>query len=463
MILYASNPDALASQRMAYDQFYNSANQQAAARADAINANNVQNLMRQRQQDIARSDSIRANDSANNIANSRMAFQAQEDALNRGSSERNVDTQYSYSKSKNDDEINQQNFRLALSVANHGELPESESDLGAMYPGLTPSQIKALTSTNNESRLVSFKSAAQKNFNEGNPILPSDVGSFISKTSPVFKSASDFASTLIRPVIEEHDRQSELARAGNLSIRIAKDAAALTPGKGTVQPSGSWQKDADKRVSDMKADKNSSVVINPATGNFEPTIPNYAWMVKAKESGVAAPEKSVAVAPPAPLQPPAVSINHLIQNPQTAKDFDNRYGQGSSAKYLSPQAPANPAPVQSAPVQDQFPNYNIRPAQPAQSMSLDSAPQSESNMIQFSPIAQAQTQAAPIIPTPKEEDQKTWQKRHDKNMAEMKDNNWEIEKLQKVLKNKTFVGQWADANARLTKLLARQSELSTAR
>lgn len=213
MIIYGSSPDSLAQQQLAYTQLYANTGQQNAARADAAAARNLNAILDTRRQDIASQQFDQ-----NNLANQqRMAWQSQQNELNRLSAQRNTDVQYGAVRN------NQVNNDFKLAFQSAVTLPTDKQQLKKLYPQFSDTQIDQLSNQADAAKFYSFLQRGEDAAKQGAYINPNDVGQYLSPDSKYYDQAVKQTLAWAQPQQQEHQREQSYIDTSKRLARILQE------------------------------------------------------------------------------------------------------------------------------------------------------------------------------------------------------------------------------------------------
>jgi len=303
-MLYGSGPDQLATQQMEYDRLYNSSNENNASRYDAAQARAVENILRQRQADAEAQRFADQEAGRSQDQQTAYDFRANQAALDRTA-------QFSPYGSRGG---NQKFDELVKQI---DWLPSDPKQLAAFAPGLPPDQFNQLQlMVQRRDKMIAANQQQQ-----------ADKQAVID--APQNKAATEGAA---------------LADAGNLYNRAAADTAAIaknpiTPARAWYNPAG-WAQPAgipsdniiqpsdhanalmatrDRTLAPQItpgaiAAKDSTIQVNPVTGNIEPryqTTPSF-------RPPVILPSNPPPVAPPVAPPPIQAAPSPIVPNKTAA-------------------------------------------------------------------------------------------------------------------------------------------------
>lgn len=347
MILYASSPDGVAAQQQFYDQYNLGANQNNAARFDAAQARALQATLTQRDYDQR---AQQASDDAAQRAqqfNQGEDFSAGQNALDRASREKDVQTQYASTDKNRTDALNQKDFDNAQRLAMAGQTPQTEDLLKTQYPNFDSNQIKVLANASAQYGLSKFQAALDRSVKLGQPLPIEAIKGYVNPESPFYQDAVDHRNSVLAPATSAFNSSDKKAFQGNNAINISKDVSELNPSPATTagldwlpsrnqtayqnvvsgvgmalplvgllgrgiakagagvanyfdpphqaQPTGDWQTRAPQIVAALNSGQNPDVTTDPVTGGFKPAFLNP--NVPASAQG------SIAASQPLAIQP----------------------------------------------------------------------------------------------------------------------------------------------------------------
>lgn len=305
MIIYGSSPDAVAQQQQFYDQYNLGANQNNAARFDSAQARALQAALQQREFDQRAQDSADSSDQSAQQFNQRLAFQADQSALDRASREKDVATQYSSTHADRQDALNQRDFEQAQKLAMTGQTPQTEDELKLQYPKFDANQIKVLAQASSQHGLSRFQQAFDQSLKNGQPLQIDAIKNYVNPKSSLYQDAIDSRTATLAPLQMEHDEGQSKADKGNFASRIIADTSATpldtslgfgdfvrapisstafalknlispsVPASSVIQPSGDWQSRAPAIIAALKSGQEPLVQTDAITGRFAPVVPDF--------------------------------------------------------------------------------------------------------------------------------------------------------------------------------------------